>query len=83
MASAPSDANLLLWEQLDADTTHRNRDVLEACDVIFLAVKPNLFDRVARDLRGPVDDAPPAAAANAADPSYEDLHGLPRERAVR
>ena len=43
MASAPSNTNLLLWEQLDADTTHDNSDVLRECDVIFMAVKPNMF----------------------------------------
>ena len=43
MASAPSNNNLLLWGQLDADTTHDNSDVLRECDVIFLAVKPNMF----------------------------------------
>ncbi len=50
MASAPSNNNLLLWEQLDADTTHENSDVLRECDVIFLAVKPNMFQTVMADL---------------------------------
>ena len=48
MASAPSNNNLLLWGQLDADTTHDNSDVLRECDVIFLAVKPNMFQVKAR-----------------------------------
>lgn len=50
MASAPSNTNLLLWEQLDADTTHNNLDVLTECDVIFLAVKPNIYPRVMAEL---------------------------------
>ena len=50
MASAPSNRNLLLWEQLDANTSHDNIDVLKECEIIFLAVKPNMFSAVMDDL---------------------------------
>ena len=50
MASAPTNRNLLLWEQLDAFTSHENIDVVKDCDVIFLAVKPNMFATVMDDL---------------------------------
>ncbi len=46
VASAPSDSNLMLWRQLDAQTTHDNAKVIRECDIIFLAVKPNLFSEV-------------------------------------
>ena len=46
VASAPSDSNLMLWRQLDAQTTHDNAKVIRECDIIFLAVKPHLFSEV-------------------------------------
>ena len=39
----------LLAEQYDIRTTHSNRDVIECSDVIVLAIKPQVFDAVARD----------------------------------
>lgn len=50
MASAPSDINLLLWRELGASTTHSNADVIKACDVVFLAVKPQMLNKVVQDL---------------------------------
>ena len=50
MTSAPSDNNLMLWRQLGAATTHVNSEVVIACDVIFLAVKPNIFPAVMAEL---------------------------------
>ena len=44
--SAPSDTNLILWRQLNVSTTHINSDILRACDIIFLAVKPHMFPAV-------------------------------------
>ena len=46
MVSAPTDANLALWRELGAQTTHDNADVVLGCDVIFLAVKPHIFPEV-------------------------------------
>ena len=46
MVSAPTDSNLALWRELGAQTTHDNADVILACDVIFLAVKPHIFPEV-------------------------------------
>ena len=43
LASAPSDTNLALWRQLGAETTHKNSDIVQNCDVIFLAVKPQIL----------------------------------------
>jgi pyrroline-5-carboxylate reductase len=39
--------------QLDADTCHDNSEVVRKCDVVFLAVKPNMFPAVMDDL-GPI-----------------------------
>ncbi len=51
LASAPSDANLMLWRQLGAATTHNNSEVVMKCDIIFFSVKPNIFPSVMRNLR--------------------------------
>ena len=45
-ASAPSDRNLALWRQLGASTSHKNTDVIRSADIIFMAVKPNIFPQV-------------------------------------
>ena len=45
-ASAPSDRNLALWRQLGASTSHKNTDIIKSADIIFLAVKPNIFPQV-------------------------------------
>ena len=72
MASAPSNNNLLLWEQLDADTTHENSDVLRECDVIFLAVKPNMFETVMADLEKKVTADNAKASSQKDSPSEDD-----------
>lgn len=56
LASAPSDSNLMLWRQLNAETTHVNAELVRKCDVIFLAVKPNIFPMVMRGLRDSVSN---------------------------
>jgi len=45
-ASAPSDTNLQKWRELGATTSHKNTDVIKASDVVFLAVKPQMFQTV-------------------------------------
>ncbi|XP_037090048.1 pyrroline-5-carboxylate reductase 3-like [Pollicipes pollicipes] len=44
-ASAPSETNLKEWASWGAKTTNDNCDILELCDVVFLAVKPHLLER--------------------------------------
>ncbi|WP_031293837.1 pyrroline-5-carboxylate reductase [Leptolyngbya sp. Heron Island J] len=48
----------LLAEQYSIRTTHSNREVIEHSDVIVLAIKPQVFDSVARDFSGVVVDPP-------------------------
>ena len=51
MASAPSNKNLKVWENLSASTTHDNAKVIKNSDVIFLAVKPHIFPEVLKKLK--------------------------------
>ena len=39
----------MLWRQLNVSTTNVNSDILRTCDIIFLAVKPNVFPSVIAD----------------------------------
>lgn len=49
----------LLTEQYDIRTTHSNREVIEQSDVIVLAIKPQVFDSVAKDFSGVAVSDPP------------------------
>lgn len=49
----------LLVEQYSIRTTHSNREVIEHSDVIVLAIKPQVFDSLARDFAGIVISDPP------------------------
>ncbi len=49
----------LLTEQYGIRTTHSNREVIDQGDVIVLAIKPQVFDGVARDFSGVVVADPP------------------------
>ena len=49
----------LLAEQYSIRTTHSNREVIAHGEVIVLAVKPQVFDAVARDFSGMVAGDPP------------------------
>ena len=49
----------LLAEQYSIRTTHSNRELIEHSDVIVLAVKPQVFDSVAREFSGIVVSDPP------------------------
>lgn len=49
----------LLAEQYSIRTTHSNREVIEYSDIIVLAIKPQVFDSVARDFSGVVISDPP------------------------
>lgn len=51
LASAPSDNNLKTWREFKANTTHDNKEIVQKCDFIFLAVKPHIFPIVLRNLR--------------------------------
>jgi pyrroline-5-carboxylate reductase len=55
LTSAPSDTNLMIWRQLNAETTHVNADVVKKCDIVFFAVKPHIFPFVMRNLRDSCD----------------------------
>jgi len=50
MACAPSDANLRMWRELGVLTTHDNGQVVDDCEIVFLAVKPNIFPTVVASL---------------------------------
>ena len=77
MASAPTNRNLLLWEQLDAFTSHENIDVVKDCDVIFLAVKPNMFSAVMDDLDEKVKELKvKSEQQNTSSPDIEDASDL-------
>lgn len=49
----------LLTEQYDIQTTHSNRDAISYGDVVVLAIKPQVFDAVAKDLAGATTADPP------------------------
>ena len=49
----------LLAEQYSIRTTHSNRELIEHSDVIVLAIKPQVFDSVAREFSGIVVGDPP------------------------
>ncbi len=49
----------LLAEQYSIRTTHSNREVIDYSDVVVLAIKPQVFDSVARDFSGIVVSEPP------------------------
>ncbi|XP_043190043.1 pyrroline-5-carboxylate reductase 3-like [Amphibalanus amphitrite] len=51
-ASAPSQTNLKDWASWGAVTTTDNCEILEQCDVVFLAVKPHLLERSLEQLSG-------------------------------
>ena len=39
------------WREFKANTTHDNKEIVQKCDFIFLAVKPHIFPIVLRNLR--------------------------------
>ncbi len=49
----------LLAEQYGIKTTHSNREVVTAAEVVILSVKPQVFDSVARDVSKVVRETPP------------------------
>ncbi|MEM6255257.1 MAG: pyrroline-5-carboxylate reductase [Cyanobacteria bacterium P01_D01_bin.156] len=49
----------LLTEQYGVNTTHSNREVINQSSVIVLAIKPQVFDSIARDFVGIVISDPP------------------------
>ncbi len=49
----------VLTEQYGVKATDSNKDVIEASKVLLLAVKPQIFERVARDFQGARCDSPP------------------------
>ncbi|MEM7794879.1 MAG: pyrroline-5-carboxylate reductase [Cyanobacteria bacterium P01_C01_bin.118] len=49
----------LLTEQYDIQTTHSNREVLAHSDIVVLAIKPQVFEAVAKDLSGATTGDPP------------------------
>ncbi|MEO0869278.1 MAG: NAD(P)-binding domain-containing protein, partial [Cyanobacteria bacterium J06642_11] len=49
----------LLTEQYGVGTTHSNREVIDQSNIIVLAIKPQVFDAVARDFSGIVASDPP------------------------
>ncbi|MGB3296247.1 MAG: pyrroline-5-carboxylate reductase [Phormidesmis sp.] len=49
----------VLCEQYAIQATGNNREVIEASRVILLAVKPQIFDSVAKDFKGARCDTPP------------------------
>ncbi|MEM9265223.1 MAG: pyrroline-5-carboxylate reductase [Cyanobacteria bacterium P01_F01_bin.13] len=49
----------LLTEQYDIRTTHSNREVISQSDTVVLAIKPQVFDSVARDFSSAVISDPP------------------------
>jgi len=51
-ASAPSENNLKEWASWGAVTTSDNCDIVELCDVVFLAVKPHLLVRALEGIAG-------------------------------
>lgn len=54
-----SERRQVLTEQYQIQTTGSNRDVIEACQVLLLAVKPQIFELVAKDFRDARCDSPP------------------------
>ena len=52
------------WRQLGASTTHNNADVILQCDIIFLAVKPNIFPEMMAGLEIDGIQEDPKAAKN-------------------
>ncbi|ODN01469.1 Pyrroline-5-carboxylate reductase 3 [Orchesella cincta] len=51
IASARTQTNLKDWEALNCETTQNNEEVLKKADVIFWAVKPQLFPGVINTLK--------------------------------
>ncbi len=49
----------VLYEQYAIKTTDNNREVIEASKVILLAIKPQIFDVVAKDFQGVRCESPP------------------------
>jgi pyrroline-5-carboxylate reductase len=49
----------VLYEQYAIKTTDNNREVIEASKVILLAIKPQIFDVVAKDFQGVHCESPP------------------------
>jgi pyrroline-5-carboxylate reductase len=49
----------VLYEQYAIKTTDNNREVIEASKVILLAIKPQIFDVVAKDFQGVYSESPP------------------------
>ncbi|MBE9060143.1 pyrroline-5-carboxylate reductase [cf. Phormidesmis sp. LEGE 11477] len=49
----------VLFEQYSIKTTDSNREVLEASEVVLLAIKPQVFDIVAKDFQGVRCETPP------------------------
>lgn len=54
-----SERRQVLSEQYSIQTTGNNCDVIEACQVLLLAVKPQIFELVAKDFRDARCDSPP------------------------
>lgn len=60
MLSEPApERRQVLFEQYSIKTTDSNRDVLEASNVVLLAIKPQVFDTVAKDFQGVRCEIPP------------------------
>ncbi|BES92582.1 pyrroline-5-carboxylate reductase [Nesidiocoris tenuis] len=51
MVSAPSDRNLGYWQKLGVLTTNDNLQVINHSEIVFIAVKPQYFDDMIRDLK--------------------------------
>lgn len=74
----------LLTEQYDIRTTHSNREVIEQSDVIVLAVKPQVFDSVARDFSGVVVGDPPLVISILAGVALDKIeHAVPGWPVIR
>ena len=82
----------LLAEQYGIKTTHSNREVVTAAEVVILSVKPQVFDSVARDVSKVVRETPPLvisilagvsiARLEAAMPGWPVVRAMPNTQAT-
>lgn len=50
MASAPSERNLKLLKNLGVRVTHSNKELVDSCEVLFLAVKPHMVPTLLKEV---------------------------------
>ncbi|MEL6939546.1 MAG: pyrroline-5-carboxylate reductase [Cyanobacteria bacterium J06598_1] len=65
-----------LSERYSIQTTGNNQDVIEASEVVLLAVKPQIFDLIAKDFRAARCDRPPLVISILAGVTLSQLESL-------